>query len=164
MAAAIGGAIALVGLIVSKENKVSEFRQQWIDGLRADLSTFSGTSAVLNRGGLDANKTQDLLLCLGELDCRIRLRFKRNDKDSEKLIEAINGVLAHAKPGSDPSRFLASQIALKDAAQQLLKDEWEVVKKGEKIYRNVLRAAMTVLTTSCLALAWWFLHYFFRLV
>jgi hypothetical protein len=33
-AAIITGLLSLVGLIISKENKTSEFRQQWIDSFR----------------------------------------------------------------------------------------------------------------------------------
>src|SRR5947208_1351430 len=33
----IAGAFSLLGLIISKEQKVSEFRQSWIDALRNDL-------------------------------------------------------------------------------------------------------------------------------
>lgn len=39
-AALLAGAIAALTLIVNKENKISEFRQAWIDGLREDLTTF----------------------------------------------------------------------------------------------------------------------------
>ena len=37
-AALIAGLISLLGLIISKEQKTSEFRQAWIDGLRSELS------------------------------------------------------------------------------------------------------------------------------
>lgn len=40
VASLITGTIALVNLTLSKEQKVSEFRQPWIDGLRDDLSKF----------------------------------------------------------------------------------------------------------------------------
>jgi hypothetical protein len=34
----IGASVAVMGMIVAKETKVSELRQQWIDGLRADVA------------------------------------------------------------------------------------------------------------------------------
>ena len=40
VAALIAAAVAFVGLVVSKEQKVSEFRQVWIYRLRRDLSRF----------------------------------------------------------------------------------------------------------------------------
>src|ERR1700719_4726411 len=36
----VAGAFSLLNLTVSKENKVSEFRQTWIDALRDDIATF----------------------------------------------------------------------------------------------------------------------------
>ncbi len=38
--AMISGVISIVGLIISKEQKLSEFRQTWIDALRDDISHF----------------------------------------------------------------------------------------------------------------------------
>jgi hypothetical protein len=34
----VAGAFSLLGLLISKEQKVSEFRQAWIDALRADIA------------------------------------------------------------------------------------------------------------------------------
>ena len=38
VAAIIAGAVAFVSLIISKEQSISEFRQQWIDELRKDVA------------------------------------------------------------------------------------------------------------------------------
>jgi hypothetical protein len=38
--AIIAGVFSLISLIISKENKTSEFRQQWIDSLRDEISNF----------------------------------------------------------------------------------------------------------------------------
>jgi len=38
IAATITGLISLLGLIISKEQKISDFRQAWIDNLRTELS------------------------------------------------------------------------------------------------------------------------------
>jgi hypothetical protein len=40
IAATVAGAVSLVSLIISKENKTSEFRQLWIDALRSELSKY----------------------------------------------------------------------------------------------------------------------------
>jgi hypothetical protein len=40
LAALITSSLALLGLTLGKDSKVSEFRQQWIDGLRADVAEF----------------------------------------------------------------------------------------------------------------------------
>ena len=38
LAALIAGAVAFLGLLISKESKTSELRQNWIDGVRSDLA------------------------------------------------------------------------------------------------------------------------------
>ena len=40
LVAFVAGAFSLLGLTVAKENKVSEFRQAWIDALREDIAEF----------------------------------------------------------------------------------------------------------------------------
>jgi len=40
IAAIIGAVVALVSLIISKESKLSEFRQAWIDSLRQEIADF----------------------------------------------------------------------------------------------------------------------------
>jgi hypothetical protein len=51
IAALIAGAFAFFSLVVTKETKVSEFRQAWIDALRAEISTYiSRLRAVSNLG------------------------------------------------------------------------------------------------------------------
>lgn len=46
-AAIITGLLSLVGLIISKENKTSEFRQQWIDSFREEISELIGRLEVI---------------------------------------------------------------------------------------------------------------------
>lgn len=40
-AALIAATVSLLGLIISKEQKTSEFRQAWIDALRSDLGSLT---------------------------------------------------------------------------------------------------------------------------
>ncbi len=47
IAACITGTISFIGLVISKEQKTSEFRQAWIDALRADLSEFASQARRL---------------------------------------------------------------------------------------------------------------------
>lgn len=53
-AALIAGIISLLGLIISKEQKTSEFRQAWIDALRADLTAYLTQVNAIN----DATKVR----------------------------------------------------------------------------------------------------------
>ncbi len=154
-AAAIGAAITVVSLMVSKENKTSEFRQQWIDALREDIAAYLALATMLCRGELDKAKKDEHLLRLGELDCRIRLRFKRNDPDTKHFIAALNGVSATSTPQADRVEFLRHEETLREVAQTILKNEWERVKRGERKYRVVLWCASIAFAASAAALIAW---------
>lgn len=39
-AALIAGIVSLLGLIISKEQKTSEFRQTWVDSLRSEITSY----------------------------------------------------------------------------------------------------------------------------
>lgn len=39
-AALIAGVVSLLGLIISKEQKTSEFRQAWVDALRSEITAY----------------------------------------------------------------------------------------------------------------------------
>ena len=58
VAALITALIVFVNLIVSKEQKTSEFRQAWIDGLRTDLSVFFSSARALCRVMQEARSPQ----------------------------------------------------------------------------------------------------------
>ncbi|MGV3742883.1 MAG: hypothetical protein ACO1NO_11300 [Burkholderiaceae bacterium] len=49
LVALIAAAASLVATTLSKEQKVSEFRQAWIDGLRSELATFLSSARAFAR-------------------------------------------------------------------------------------------------------------------
>lgn len=97
-AAIIVGITTFVVSVLSKEQKTSEFRQAWIDGLRNDISEFTGRSssivfAIVSRMKLNPSKEEikqyvfekevDVIILNSLLD-RIKLRL--NPKEHERLI------------------------------------------------------------------------------
>lgn len=58
-AAGIAGLFSLVTLIISKENKVTEFRQAWIDAQRNDLADLVAAATALIASPLD-NRAENL--------------------------------------------------------------------------------------------------------
>ncbi|AGA90996.1 hypothetical protein Thimo_2250 [Thioflavicoccus mobilis 8321] len=134
---------AIVAALIARQMKVSEFRQSWIDGLRADISKYV----------TEANKWIDEYLEFNaELDQeikhelapsleskkysalhvlrRIELRFKPDDSEANALIEDLRNLL---NPGKlRPNNEAASWAKLSDLAilqaRILLKEEWEVTK------------------------------------
>jgi hypothetical protein len=131
--------VSLLGLIISKEMKVSEFRQAWIDALRDDLSDLiSHVSAIREEhssGDLRASE-----LAIYKAMARIRLRLNM-DGDEEKALAAriysLGDVLTATHTTSEVQTE-SEQIL--STAQILLKKEWEVVKAGEPVYRRTLLA------------------------
>ena len=47
-ASALGGLIAMANMVIGKEQKTSEARKDWIDGLRANLATFFAHAQLLS--------------------------------------------------------------------------------------------------------------------
>jgi len=97
VAAIIAAGISLLGLIISKENKVSEFRQAWIDSLRAEiaavithahsvhgacLATFPDNSALWQ------NVREDFVE-LNEAWAKIKLRLNPKEGSSLAVIRAL---------------------------------------------------------------------------
>ena len=71
-AATIAGLFSLVSLIISKENKVTEFRQAWIDAQRDDLAEILALAASLEVAPLE--KRADNLAAFDRCFARILLR------------------------------------------------------------------------------------------
>lgn len=144
-AAIIGALISLVGLIVTKEAKISEFRQGWIDSLRSELSSFmSNVNAVMDTRGLtfdDNNKRFDMVQPytskLNEAYYMVAFRLNAGEDASKKLKACMVRILkmvATAGP-LDVNAFEQSRIDFINGSNKLLKDEWKRVKRGEPVYR-----------------------------
>lgn len=132
VAAIIAGIIALLGLIISKEQKVSEFRQQWIDALRQDIA------AVIRYGHcmsvFQVKKDEDFA-CLTEAAARIRLRLNRKEPESAALLAALDKhfVAVKTAPTVESLSLATDELVVK--AQVVLKQEWRRVRSGERVYR-----------------------------
>jgi hypothetical protein len=170
--ALIAGLFGLVGLVIAKENKTSEFRQAWIDALRADIAGFTSAAQSFdyferarrlaeekndNNGELEYEKIlADVHQKLVQAQMSIRLRVNPNEIDpaakprNDRLladIEAIRKSLTEAD-------FDAAQPVLKslhEVAAPILKAEWNRVKRGERSY---VLAKYGAIALSVLALAW----------
>jgi hypothetical protein len=135
-ASLIGATIALVGLVVSKESKISEFRQQWIDSLRNDVASYISLMFFLQAGpppDEDRKSTKDA----NELQARIHLRFKFNDPECIDLMNALESLLKASRPTTKRDAFGSLVDRAVDETQKVLGAEWLKVKKGERIYRSI---------------------------
>lgn len=162
--AVITGVISFIGLVISKENKISEFRQAWIDELRKDISDYIALSEkhafnytnIWFKGKQEKSNTDydpraainDFLSkesnTIDSVNTRIVLRL---NPDEHVLL--LNALLASYN--SNISLINATEVdrrnelnhdlskfnkELRDQSVALLRNEWKRVKKGELWFRG----------------------------
>jgi hypothetical protein len=155
LASAFGSLVALVGLVVSKESKISEFRQKWIDDLRADISSFIAL-ALVAQTKLSPDKLEDFYMRANEMNGRITLRFKHGDEQSRPLLNELSKLIDSAKGRDSSATTKTTADAVVREAQLVLGTEWKRVKRGETSYRLLVGATVCVLITSFATALWFF--------
>ena len=149
--AIVAGTVSLLGLIISKESKISEFRQQWIDELRRDIASLIGHA--LNIHSSDAGEPiAESIQNANKLTARIELRLKIGEEAGEAVISKLQALrkLIHSE-----AKFEVISSATDDltsVSRILLKGEWERVKQGEPVYRWTLR--LTIVALILLGAVW----------
>lgn len=172
-AAIVAGGIARANLIVSKETKVSEFRQAWINALRDDLAALFSNTRTLARSvqefrapqsdetekfGIDKAKITVVRHGAAETYHRIRLRLNAGQNDHKELLLLLSAMMGSQQAYMDNKEGdVAEPIAAVEKAafyaEGVLKAEWEIVKLGERAYRDSLRATQYTLAGSFAVLA-----------
>ncbi|WP_029568906.1 hypothetical protein [Pantoea ananatis] len=135
IAALIAGFIAFIGMVITKENKVSEFRQEWIKELRANITKlYNLYGATKIDSGLSVEEIKLKENELNEVIATIRLHLNHgNQSENEKnLLNAINELNLKISVGTTSLTSLFDNLT--DKSHLVLKEEWERVKKGEKSY------------------------------
>ena len=95
--------------------KIAEFRQAWINDLRAAMAKLS----AITLRGTDADEAE-----LYEQRARIQLLMNRNDERYDHLVRRMEQLIGFAhdqRPGQTQEFILISQ--------EILKQEWEVLKR-----------------------------------
>jgi hypothetical protein len=152
VAAIIAGAVAFFSLIISKEQSVSEFRQQWIDELRKDIAIIVGLVYRIHRDSI-AKKNEDQKVVWDGLKsyftrfnrviARIRLRLnaredrkdeKHATKDVLKALDELESIFGSEEPQYDRLPHLSKKLVTD--AQTILKQNWDRVRAGEPIYQG----------------------------
>ena len=178
IAALITAAVSFVALIVTKEQKVSEFRQAWIDALREDLAEFSAQARLIAiysqsteppiysptppslYGPRSDSAPPDPLLenrrRLADRYYAIRLRLNPNEPDHQALSELlaeIYGIINKPEPLHRYFEALDKLETVSLSAQTILKKEWRRVKKGERFYRFIQVLFLVVLVAFLVVVA-----------
>jgi hypothetical protein len=176
--AAVAGSISVFNLLVNKDQKISEYRQKWLEDVRADTASMVAQAHCLfgylfllasQKGVLDANtyleRAEPVYDELNRACTRLKLRLN-NSKPEHKAVLDNLGVLETLL--GDVAKFRAylaevgeTQIteevnkatdSLVNSSSTLIKTTWERVKAGEPTYRvgKWLVTGLTVLAFAIL--------------
>jgi len=143
----ITSVIASVTLIVTKENRISEFRQAWIDGQRADLAVAIATANAY----FHIRDVERKAACINEFFAartRIALRDKPVGGEWTKTLIALDK-LGKILTAGVPNAFdiLQATSIVTGESRMPLKMHWETVKSGEPFYRRFKCGVVCVLAT-----------------
>jgi len=146
IAAVIAAVISLLGLIISKESKVSEFRQAWIDALRAEIAAVITHAHAIHGAYLAKFQDNSTLwqnvrldfVGLNEAWAKIRLRLNPKELSSIAILQALEEHEGLFPKGGTPdfTKLGLADHKLLEAANVVLKEEWQRVKRGELVYRG----------------------------
>ncbi|WP_159392743.1 hypothetical protein [Methylobacterium sp. C1] len=154
-AAIIAGIISLIGLILGKEQKISEFRQSWVDELRKSLVAYIvNINAIsdflrLRKSG-DSGDNSALIAnykSLNEASLSIRLRINDKEAQAQALLKTMEEFenLAASNSSLIPDRIKIIEKDFMAASQTLLKFEWQRVKKGEKTFVAIKQIILAII-------------------
>lgn len=142
IAAIIAAAAAGVGLVITKENKTSEFRQAWIDGLRDELAELMESFIRVRReGGEQYVETYRKIYFLSA-KVKLRLSSKNRTDEESQLLGIIENYILKMDLSSDITDVVKQYF---ECSSSILKTEWERVKRGEKKYRVAVTISYVIL-------------------
>lgn len=169
-AALIAGYFAFTNLVASKENKISEFRQEWINSLRNSIARYISSLTYLStlyihhsarpeekRDKFEmARDVEEVYARVNESYNDIIFRINDSEKNAEgkKLNDAFLSALYKTREHYHKSELSEARKAcepLREASKPLLKYEWKRVKSGELNYRLAKYLAIIVLLSGLLA-------------
>src|SRR5262245_30901043 len=140
LAAIVAALVALLSLIISKENKTSEFRQQWIDALRDDISwlvghmtAMQGTVRISGRTPEAWREARADVIGANQRIASIRLRLNPNEDQCKKIITTLDEMMElFVREGELPEKRINDlEKSLVRESQVFLKSEWRRVRNGE---------------------------------
>jgi DNA mismatch repair ATPase MutS len=171
VAALIAALISFVNLTLSKEQKTSEFRQAWIDGLREELATLFSSARALCRTMQEArspnSKAEDvrdfrfgseqigkIRLAGADSLYRVKLRLNKNETEHKELLRLLEVAVdtqnkINIEKGGDYTPALDAIERAASYSQDILKNEWERVKSGERSFqvtKNLVMPAIMIVS------------------
>jgi len=163
IAACITGFIAFLGMLISKENKTSEFRQAWIDGLREDVviligawkgfldSKDSSSSLGEDAGKLNFENALELKKSANRIKLRLNADKEKRTSSEQKLYQIMDEILNNQEIRTPDG----TMNDLTDTSGLVLKEEWERVKTGEKWFTRIRWFLIIFVTLIAIVLIVW---------
>lgn len=156
----IAGLISFVNVLIAKDEKITAFRQEWINSVRVEIarmvafaSTISSLRHVIDAKQEKANSRDDALIEMGAVlktqtmqfnECRNRVRLYLNPIENKELVKNIESLHSASKISSDVDhqqlKELCENVLAETAA--ILKTEWIRVKRGERSYVIMKRVVL----------------------
>ena len=143
-AALIAGLVSFFSLVIGKEQKVSEFRQVWIEDLRkclisylVNINALSDLLRLEKAGKLtDETAKMTRLQMLNEASHGIRLRINDKEKAAKDLLKAMSKfeLIGQSSASMTPDHIRLIEDDYINASKKLLKFEWKRVKRGEDTF------------------------------
>jgi len=168
LAAVVAGFFSFLNLVSSKENKVSEFRQAWIDGIREEIAAYTAGMQALIRFRNNEDKFESMIEyykvteqayrtsseALTKIQLRLNPEHAKNSPDSHeaRLISAINTARENFNKKDFTTAFDGA-TDIRNAAALFLKNEWERVKNGEDGYQEIRKNAFRTIKSGIILLA-----------
>ena len=167
-ASIIAGVFSYINLVSVKESKVSEFRQDWINDLRKEISEYiSAARALMERLRHDnygqmipkqvvmAKKNNHGDLYNQMLNSKVSILLRINDKEKKEKIKAMNNeflsLVENIHNGFESAEFGNAEDKIEtliSKSRELLKYEWNRARDGELGYRVTKFAALTTIGLS----------------
>ncbi|MBF6028543.1 hypothetical protein ICY20_12440 [Pseudomonas sp. P115] len=169
VAALLTGVFSIMNLVGAKENKVSEFRLAWIDGLRNEIAEYTSAAQELSRiykperfAPLKIHSEKEAHELKIESYKETREAYARATENLTKIQLRLNPVQIEKEPGSHEAKLMAAVLKarksgsqefsevlkncndIRTAAAPILKSTWDSVKRGESAYRRFRVVAIVI--------------------
>lgn len=135
-AALIATAVTLIGILITNQAKVSEFRQLWINALRDDSALLISHTLIVHAAHAEENIDESYLQ-IHQTTARIRLRLNPDEPRTKKVLSAMNNMRDANHAGAEFSVTNQHVDEFTKAIQNVLRSEWRRVKWGEPLYRTI---------------------------
>lgn len=161
-AAFIAGGISFLMAVLSKDQKTSEFRQIWIDGLRNEIADLVSLFYVMTdlfremvREGPTQARLNEFLNQNVEYFCKLemaeaKIKLRLNPDEHQKLLRLIKSLHDYVRSDQLHQANDANELAdnLVRESQLVLKMEWRRVKRGETVFVATKVVSLLILVTA----------------